>query len=134
MKNLSISKKIHIPLILSICVGIVIVLVNFFYSIADMEKDVYNTESKNLRSMYSEAMIGKENIGLTNAINIAKNYSVVKALQENNREIAINGLSSISKEFKENTTYRNIKIHIHDANVHSFLRAWKPEKFGDDLS
>ena len=134
MTNLSISKKIHIPLILSIVVGIGIVLVNYFYSIADMEQDVYKTQSKNLRSLYSEAFTSKKNIGLTNAINISKNYSVVNALKENDREIAINGLSSISKEYRENTTYNNIKIHIHDANVHSFLRAWSPKKFGDDLS
>lgn len=134
MTNLSISKKIHIPLILSIVIGMGIVLVNYFYSIADMEEEVYKTQSKNLRSIYSEALINKKNIGLTNAINISKNYSVVKALEENNRDIAINGLGSISKEFRENTTYNNIKIHIHDADVHSFLRAWNPEKFGDDLS
>jgi len=48
--------------------------------------------------------------------------------------LAISGLGQISKEFKENTNYKNIKIHIHDANAHSFLRAWKPTKFGDDLS
>lgn len=132
--NMSINKKVHIPLIASIVIGMVIVLINYFYSVADIERDVYNAESKTLRSMYLEAVRSKENIGLTNAINISKNYSVVRALKENNRTIAVKGLSTISKDFKENTTYNNIKIHIHDNNVHSFLRAWKPTKFGDDLS
>jgi len=134
MNNWSIGQKINIPLIFSILVGIVIILVNYFYSISDIEKNVYKEQAKTLKSLYGEAISSKENIGLTNAINISKNYSVVKALLENNRTIAINGLSSVSKEFKDYTTYRNIKIHIHDANVHSFLRAWKPNKYGDDLS
>jgi methyl-accepting chemotaxis protein len=107
---------------------------NYYFSIAEMKKNVHKTQQKSLRSLFKESLKSKENIGLTNAINIAKNYDVIRALKNNDRNIAINGLSSISKEFKEYTNYNNIKIHIHDANVHSFLRAWKPEKFGDDLS
>ncbi|MCD4668427.1 MAG: CZB domain-containing protein [Sulfurimonas sp.] len=132
--NISISKKIHIPLVISILIGFVIIVVNYFYSIDEMKNDVYESESKSLRLTYIQAIKAKENIGITNAINISKNYDVVRALKDNNRTIAVNGLGSISKIFKNNTNYQNIKIHIHDANAHSFLRAWKPTKFGDDLS
>ena len=131
---MSISKKIHLPILVAILIGLVIIGVNYFYSIKDIKSKVYTSQAKSLRTSFNEAMRSKENIGLTNAINIAKNYSVVRALKENNREIAIKGLASLSKEFKENTNYKNIKVHIHDANIHSFLRAWKPKKFGDDLS
>ncbi|MDQ7042182.1 MAG: methyl-accepting chemotaxis protein [Sulfurimonas sp.] len=134
MQHMSISKKIHIPLILSIVIGFMVILVNYYFSIKEMKDNVYKQESQSLSRTYIELMNGKENIGITNAINISKNYSVVRALKENNRQIAITGLSSISQEFKNFTNYKNIKIHIHDANVHSFLRAWKPKKFGDDLS
>lgn len=134
MQNLSISKKVHIPLIVSMLLGFIIIIVNYFYSNADMIDDIYNDEEKSLRSFYSEAIDSKKNIGLTNAINISNNYNVVKALETNDREIAINGLKTVSKDFKDYTNYKNIKIHIHDNNVHSFLRAWKPDKFGDDLS
>lgn len=134
MSNLSISKKIHIPLILSIIFGFIIIIVNYFYSISEMKSDVYKEEAFSLNSFYSEAIKAKENIGLTNAINISKNNGVVSALQENDREMAIKGLASIASDFKAYTNYKNIKIHVHDANVHSFLRAWKPTKFGDDLS
>jgi len=107
---------------------------NYFYSIDEMKENVYKTQEKSLRSTYIESIKSKESIGLTNAINIAKNYDVIRALKENDRNIAIAGLGAISKEFKEFTDYKNVKIHIHDAKVHSFLRAWKPKKFGDDLS
>ena len=134
MNNMTISQKIHIPLILSIIFGFVVIIVNYLYSIDEMEKDEYTKQEHSLRTVYKESIDGKYSIGITNAINIAKNYSVIRALKENDREIAINGLSTISQEFKDNTNYKNIKVHIHDANVHSFLRAWKPKKFGDDLS
>jgi len=132
--NLSISRKIHIPLIASIVLGFIIIIMNYFYSINEMKENVHKTQEKSLRSLYQESIGAKENIGLTNAINIAKNYDVIRALKENDRSIAVEGLGLISKEFKSFTNYKNIKIHIHDANVHSFLRAWKPKKFGDDLS
>ncbi|WP_428737402.1 methyl-accepting chemotaxis protein [Sulfurimonas sp.] len=134
LKSLSISKKIHIPLIMSMLIGTVIIIINFFSSSAELEKNVYNKEVKSLKSFFTDSIESKENIGITNAINISQNYSVVKALVENNRTIAINGLKTFSDLFKKNTDYKNIKVHIHDANVHSFLRAWKPEKYGDDLS
>jgi len=134
MSNLSISKKIHIPLIVSILVGFLIIFMNYLYSVKEMNTQVYDTQSKSLHSIYDEALKCKKAIGLTNAINLSSNYSVVRALKENNRKIAISGLASIADEFKKNTNYQNIKVHIHDANIHSFLRAWKPMKFGDDLS
>jgi len=131
---MSISTKIHVPLIASIVIGFIIIAGSGFFSIEKIKDNVYSSQAKSLRLVYKEAIGLKENIGITNAINLSKNYSVVRALKENDRTIAINGLSSVAKEFKANTNYKNVKIHVHDANIHSFLRAWKPTKFGDDLS
>jgi len=134
MNNLSLNSKVNFPLIFSIVIGFVIIIINYFASVSGMRDDTYSEQVSSLRSSYTTAMKSKINIGLTNAINIAQNYSVIKALEDNDRELAIESIGSISKEFKDHTGYQNIKIHIHDANVHSFLRAWKPTKFGDDLS
>lgn len=134
MKEASISKKVHIPLIISIAVGFVIIAINYFASVDSIREEVYIQQEKSLDSFFNEAMDNKRNIGLSNAINIAKNYYVVESLRTKDRELAIKGLRDINTDFKESTKYKNIKIHIHDKNVHSFLRAWKPEKWGDDLS
>jgi methyl-accepting chemotaxis protein len=134
LRSISIAKKVHIPLIASILIGFVIIIVNYFYSIDEMTENVYAKENTSLRLVYSQLLEAKKDIGLTNAINISKNYSVVRSLLDNDRNIAVKGLKSLSSEFKENTKYKNIQVHIHDVNIHSFLRAWKPEKFGDDLS
>ena len=134
MKNLTISKKIHIVLIASIAVGLIIIIANYFISIETMEKELSIKQEKELRTFYTAAIDGKKSIGITNALNIAKNYYVIDALKNHHRETAIKGLQTVSSEFKSFTKYQNIKIHIHDKNLHSFLRAWKPKKFGDDLS
>ena len=132
--DMSISSKIHVPLILAIVIGFVVIVINYIFSINEMRESVFKEQSNSLRINYTQAIASKESIGLTNAINISKNYSVVSALKQNDRSIAISGLKTISKEFKDNTSYKNVKIHVHDATAHSFLRAWKPTKFGDDLS
>lgn len=133
MQNLSISNKIHIPLIVSILIGFGIIIFNYYFSIKEMKEDVYSSEAQMLRSVYTDLFRGKEDVGLTNAISIAENYYVIRALKEKNRELAVEGLGVLSTKFKENTEFNNIKVHIHDADVHSFLRAWNPKKYGDDL-
>ncbi|MEA3227941.1 MAG: chemotaxis protein, partial [Campylobacterota bacterium] len=79
MNNLTIGQKIHIPLIASIIIGFIIVVLNYLFSIDEMKDDTYEIEENKLRSVYKEAIAGKYSIGLTNAINLSKNYNVVKA-------------------------------------------------------
>ncbi|MDD2267516.1 methyl-accepting chemotaxis protein [Sulfuricurvum sp.] len=134
MNNLSIAQKVHIPLIASILIGFVIVLVNYWVSVDQIRTDVYTAQSKEMTTAFDEAVESKKNVGITNAIGISKNSAVVNGLVGNDRESTLNSLKSLSKEYKENTKFGNIKIHVHDKNVHSFIRVWKPEKFGDDLS
>ncbi len=133
MKNLSISRKVHIPLILSVLIGFIIIISNYILTTNTLKKETYSKEEKNLHTFFKTALASKKNIAITNAINISKNYYVIESLKNNNRDFAIKGLQDISKDFKNYTNYKNIKIHIHDANLHSFLRGWKPDKFGDDL-
>lgn len=134
MKNMSIGNKVHIPLILSILLGFLVIGINYFYSINQMQEDVYNSENSYLRSTYKDLMDSKESVGLTNAITMADNHYTIKALKEGDRKVAISGLNNLTQTFKDNTQFQNIKIHIHTADVKSFLRSWKPQEFGDDLS
>lgn len=134
LSSMSISKKIHIPLIVSLTIGLIIVLISYFNSINNLQSDIYKKENDSLILTYSELMNVKRDVGLTNAINISRNYNVIRALLENNRSIAIEGLNDFSSNFRNYTHFKNIKVHIHDAHIHSFLRAWNPKKYGDDLS
>ncbi len=134
MKNLSISNKIHLPLISAIVIGMFLILVSAFNSLDKIEKDVYTTEQATLSVYLKNQLASKYDIGLTNAINISSNYNVIKALESNNKKLAISGLGKLIKTYKESTPYKNIKIHIHTKDVKSFLRQWKPKKNGDDLS
>lgn len=134
MHNLSIGQKVHIPLIASIIIGFIVVLINYWFSVDTIRKESYAAQSKEMTTVFNEALESKNSVGITNAINIAKNSAVINGLANGDRDGTLASLKSLSKEYKEHTKFGNIKIHVHDRDVHSFIRVWKPEKFGDDLS
>lgn len=134
MNNLSIAQKVHIPLIASIVIGFIVVLINYWLSVDQIREESYATQSKEMQTVFGEALEAKNSVGITNAINIAKNSAVINGLMNGDREGTLKNLKSLSKEYKEHTKFGNIKIHVHDRDVRSFIRVWKPEKFGDDLS
>ena len=133
-KNLSISNKIHIPLISAILIGMILILISAFTSIKEIKHDVYQKEQESLFIYIKNQFTSKLDVGLTNAINIASNFDVIEALSHDNRAFAVDGLKKLADIYKESTDYKNIKIHIHTKDVKSYLRHWNPEKYGDDLT
>ncbi|ACM93381.1 mcp-signal transduction protein [Nautilia profundicola AmH] len=133
-KDISISKKIHYPLIGAIIIGIIIMVVISYTSTLNIKKEIFNNTKKDLISLFNLKMEAKKDVGLTNSIAIAQNSAVIKALQTGDREIALKSLKNLTAYYKKYTKFKNIKIHIHTADLHSFLRVWKPNKHGDDLS
>lgn len=133
-QNLSISKKIHIPLIAALLIGLTIIIVLSFRSIGQIEKDIYAKETRAMKTLFEEQMDQKTTVGVTNAISISKNYSVYRGLLEGDRELAIKGLRDLNNLYKSGTKFKNTKVHIHTMDGHSFVRNWNPEKWGDDLT
>ncbi len=134
MRHLSISNKIHLPLIASIVFGMIIILCTTYVSVKKIEKDVYAKEQSSLNVYVTNQLNSKYDVALTNAITIASNYYVIESLAKNDRSIAIDGLSNLAKTYKDFTDFKNIQVHIHTKDIKSFVRAWMPQKFGDDLS
>ena len=95
---------------------------------------VYETTRTELLTLVANSINGKKDVGLTNAYSLANDKMIQLALAKDQRELAIESLRKINNTLKENTEFKNIKVHIHTKENRSFLRNWKPEKFGDDLS
>jgi hypothetical protein len=81
IKNLSIAKKIQIPLIISILVGMLAALVNVYISKNAIEQRTYSDISADIKVSVNNELNSKMSIGITNAINIASNIHVVNALK-----------------------------------------------------
>ncbi|MBN2894779.1 MAG: hypothetical protein JXK05_02685 [Campylobacterales bacterium] len=132
--NMTIGKKIHIPLVIAIIVGLTLVLISSSFSLREIEKNTYEEFGDNLKIYLENQLESKYSVGLTNAISIAQNNAIIEALRSGERSTAIAALKNVTEDFKAHTNYQNIKVHVHDKEVKSFLRHWNPAKYGDDLS
>ena len=134
MRDLTIGKKFTL---INIIVTILVLVIGYFILNKyknDLTKEVYNDVKTELETLSKIKIEGKFEVGISNAISISNDSSIKSALATNNRQMAINALATLSDNMKKSTPFQNIQIHIHTKDNHSFLRSWKPEKFGDDLS
>jgi len=134
MKRTSIAKKFST---ISLIVSLLTIVVGFFileFYKNSMTQSVYENLAQDLRQNTKEQISSKKDIGITNAISIANDNMIQEALEQNDRKKAIDALGNLSTKLKANTQFQNVKIHIHTKDNRSFLRNWKPNKFGDDLS
>ncbi len=134
MNNGSIAKKIITRIIIAAVIIIAIVLAVSFYILKGIKHDNEINTKDHFQMLIKERIKAKMDVGISNAVSISKNSDIIQALKTNDRALAIKALNEISKAMKNGTSFQNIKVHIHDKNITSFLRNWKPEKYGDDLS
>ena len=133
-KNMNIGKKIDsivlIVSLTSLAIGFIILQ---FYAM-QIEKDLNNKFVDNLQQEVHHKFKTKKAVGISNAVSVANDGKIKEALALNNREIAINSLLNLGQKLKKFTPFKNVKIHIHTKDNHSFVRIWKLKKYGDDLS
>ena len=133
-KNMSIGKKLNFTVIM---VSLVSLLVGFlilnWYAI-QIENDVNKQFVKNLQQEANNKFQTKKTVGISNAVSVANDGKIKEALRINNRDIAIKSLKNLGNNLKASTPFKNVKVHVHTKDNKSFVRIWKLEKFGDDLS
>ncbi len=133
-KRFTISKKFSL---ISISISIITLIIAYIalnsYKNSMVDEVYTNTQVKLLQSL-EEKMFTKKNIGITNAFSIANDGQIKQSLLENNRDLAIDSLDTINKTLKNGTEFKNVKVHIHTKENLSFVRNWKINKYGDDLS
>ena len=78
---MSISKKIHIPLIAVLLLGLVVIFFVSMQGLNKIEKDVFAEEETKLIDFFSQKFQAKMDVAISNAINIAQNFSVISSLK-----------------------------------------------------
>jgi len=133
-KFTSISTKVYVPLIALLVLIIAMTIGLGLKSVSDIKEDVYGQVSDRINFFYEQALVEKASVGVSNAITLSFNDAIKESLASGKRELAIEATKDISKKFKDDTKFKNIQIHLHDKEIKSFVRSWKPEEFGQDLS
>lgn len=104
------------------------------YSFEEENQKSYEKLAKELKhELQNEKRFAKDR-GITNAISISENADIKRSLLHNNRKLAIKTLQKIEKNFADRTSVKHMKVHIHTKDTRAFVRSWKLNKFGDDLS
>lgn len=134
MKQISIATKVYVPLIISVILGILIITGLTVKEFNTIENEIQKKESKELKNFVKQLLEEKKSVALIEAITLSHVDSFIEALKTNNRELALKKAKEITNNIRIHSKYKNVKIHIHTADIKSFVRAWKPEKYGDDLS
>ncbi len=133
VKKMNISSKI----LLIMCAGLslsLLISVMFLTSKLSVIKDMTLQQQSDLfREKIRESMAAKKKVWLTNALQVAENPTVKKAIVENDRQGIIAVLANYGQVFKEKTGFKNVKIHIIDKDLHSLVKSWDTGHFGEAL-
>ena len=112
---------------------IAILVIGFIYH-SNIKQESIQTEVESVRKIYEDALNAKKEIWVGNALLIANNPTVQNCLLDTNRNELHQTLDQISANFKENTGFKNINVHIIDRNLNSFYKSWAPEQYGESLN
>lgn len=130
----TIKGRILLALILIGVIATSVALLYSYYTYKNMQKDAVVKTREYLGLTLQALLEKKEEIGLTNVLAFASNEVIIDSLAEGDRAAAFAELSKINAFYKNNSNYKGIKIHIHDAAHRSFVRSWNEKKFGDLLT
>ncbi len=109
------------------CVAILGLVMSFVYS--EYRLTILSTDEKNALKelnlgLLSEKIEKKYDIGLTNAIAVSLNESVIEALERSNKESALSLLKQVNTAYEKNSNFRGIKIAIIDKNLKVLAESW----------
>ncbi|MEA3554276.1 MAG: cache domain-containing protein, partial [Campylobacterota bacterium] len=104
------------------------------YQLDKATQTVYESIVKALQTQIKTKEMAKGKIGMATAVAIANDHDMKTALISNKRDKIVTDIQRLTKTFKDGTPFKKVKVHVHTKDVKSFVRSWKPSKFGDDLS
>jgi len=61
LQNISIGKKIHLPIITMMCIGVIIITINATNTFDNITKDAYDKYSKNMKVFLNQAIANSNN-------------------------------------------------------------------------
>jgi len=130
----SINRKIGVSVIAISLIALIIGFLVLKWYANKNEQNVYEKVAISLTTTVGQKLNAKKAVGISNAVSIANDGRIKKALRTDERKWAIVTLGFISEKMKKSTPFKNIKVHVHTKDNKSFVRSWKLDKFGDDLS
>lgn len=121
------------PMILLFSLMVLAMFACLLWNINKVEKQVLQDKAKQFELFSKEKLNAKFQISITNSIEIAQNKFVIDGLKNNDKSALKTELKNLTQNIKDSSDYKNVQIHVHTADIKSFIRSWN-DKSGDDLS
>jgi len=131
LKNLSISKKVYIPLIVSVLLGIIIVIATSMVSIKKLEIATYKKEAQQFKVDLDDQIASKKNVWLTNAMQLARSEDIVDAVVHNDRAELKKIIAGMGDLYRKNTPFKKVSVLIVNPSLKTIFKSWKPNEYGD---
>ncbi len=133
-KDLSISTKVHVPLIMAIIIGFLVIGANSWNTLSSMEDNALKKESRLLGIDLQGLINSKTNVWLTNSMQLGMNLSVQRSLASLDNSPLADEFAGIGKMYRDNTPFKRVNVHLLTPDLRSFFKSWKPNSHGDDWS
>jgi methyl-accepting chemotaxis protein len=130
---MKISSKVLLIMCSGLCITLLLTVPFLTYRLGGVKKMTLEKKGRTLRNTLDQSMLAKEKVWLTNALQIANNPIVKQAVLQNDRETLKNTLAHYGQIFKQHTGFKNVKIHVIDRNLRSYVKSWAPDDFGEPL-
>ena len=133
-KTVSVQRKFILPIIVA---ALIVICISFlvFRSIQRNQINILlETTAGELAVKNQIALDQKSDVWLTNALQMSINTTVIRGMEEKDRAAIQDFIGNISKVFKDNTSFKNVNVHLITRNLISFYKSWAPDKYGESLS
>lgn len=128
------SHRLYLPIIGVLLLGLALMGLNTYWAIQTLTAEKHRDVRQTYQNYVHKTLNSHEQIVLTNVIALANNPGLQKALALNDRHSAQQLLNDQLNQYRRYSGFKNIKVHLHTADFKSFLRSWKPDHYGDNLS
>lgn len=133
LKGMKISSKVFAIMCTGLGLIFLITVPLLNYRLSEIQRNTLQEKKELFSSKLDESMAAKKKVWLSNALQIANNPVIKKSMVENDREALIRILAHYGQVFKENTSFKNVQVHIIDKDLRSLVKSWAPENYGEPL-
>lgn len=109
----------------------------FLYN--QMQQDGINQDAqkqlqKSIFAELTQMMKKKEDLGLTNAVGLTQDPIIRQLFAQKNTAGLVEAFQDTSQIYRDNTDFKNIRLHAVNAQGESFYMSWKQEQTLKDIS
>ncbi len=133
LMNVSISVKIIIAILVVVALALGVSTYQTIQVIEKQQKEVIR-KAEDMGTVLTDKIQDTASQYLQTAFLISQMDIVRSSLSSNDRSALLASFPALIREAASLDRKRTLKVHVHALPARSFLRTWKPQKFGDDLS